>query len=242
MGLCRCQEDIVWSWSLWHRLGNFCCMQPPCAVLSSLRQCRWCALIASCSKASSRLTVQHFLLHREAKGQTYTSRLRSASRQHLAHGIAKEQSHAEGLFTTVGSLHWSHCCVMWLSGRLMLLLWSHGFSVMWHVDSCRGRKLRLEGCTLLCIGSLLKMSLTHFTVRDWSFIQQMEITAEQWKKGSGVLSSFSFSFPTTNWKLHFFWAIKHSLSAQTVLFSPLGQVRGSYLPKIGWFLSFLPQK
>lgn len=153
---------------------------------------------ASCSKASSTLTAQHFLLHREAKGQMYASGLRSASRWHLVPGIAKEQSHAEGLFTSVGSLRWSCCCVKWLSGRLMLLLWSHRFFDTWLAESCRGRKWRLEGCPVRCIGSLLKMSFTCDAGKDWSFIQQMEVTAEQWKKGLGVLSPFSSSFPATN--------------------------------------------
>jgi len=88
-------------------------MQAPCAVLPSLEQCQWWALAALCSKASSALTGQHFLLHHEAKGRTYASGLPPASRQHRAHGLAKEQSHADGLSTTVGSLHWSCCCIMW---------------------------------------------------------------------------------------------------------------------------------
>lgn len=42
---------------------------------------------------------------------------------------------------------------------------------------------RLISCLKWHINSLLKMSPTHLTERDWSSVQQMEVITEQWKKG-----------------------------------------------------------
>lgn len=108
-----------------------------------------------------------------AAGGTHCSPLLAACSMVLLHSVALGEAH------TVAAILHIFCRVAY---RVL-----------------QGKKFKgLVSCLKWHINSLLKMSPTHLTERDWSFVQQMEVITEQWKKCQGVFSSFYSFFHATN--------------------------------------------